>query len=106
MPGLAHLLPRISGPAPLTLFVMSKPFINYSKRLRQELASGKTLDQALSKLRVEGVMMGECIASVRTLNRCSLEDAKRLVESSSAWADIRRRTEDEFRSISQEPHRS
>jgi hypothetical protein len=85
---------------------MSKPIIDHSKRLRQELASGKTFDQALSEVWVEGVQITECIASVRALNHCSLEDAKRLVESSPAWADIRKRTEDEFRLAGQEPHGS
>jgi hypothetical protein len=81
--------------------------IDYSKRLRQELASGKTLDQALSNLRLEGALIGDCIATVRSFNHCSVEEAKRLVLSSAAWADVRKRTEEEFRSLSQEnPHGS
>lgn len=76
-----------------------RPVLDYSKDLRQKLAAGKTLDEALAELRASGVSIFDCIASVRSFQRCSLEEAKRLVESSAAWADVRKATEDSFRDL-------
>jgi hypothetical protein len=77
-----------------------RPVLDYSKDLRRKLADGKTLDEALAELRASGVSILDCIASVRSFRRCSLEEAKRLVESSAAWADVRKATEDSFRDLS------
>jgi hypothetical protein len=57
------------------------------------LAEGKTMDQALSALRSAGATILDCIASVRSFRRCQIDEAKRVVESSLAWADVQRRTE-------------
>jgi hypothetical protein len=64
-----------------------KPVVNYSKQLRRKLADGKTLDEALFELRTSGVSIFDCAASVRSINKCSLEEAKRIVESSPAWVE-------------------
>ena len=74
-----------------------RPVLDYSKELRRKLADGKTFDEALAELRASGVSMADCVASVRSFRRCSLEEAKRLVESSAAWADVRKATDDSFR---------
>ncbi|MDB6068275.1 MAG: hypothetical protein JWR26_4483 [Pedosphaera sp.] len=71
--------------------------LDYSKDLRRRLADGKTLDEAFAELRSSGVSIIDCIASVRKLHGCSLGEAKILVESSSAWSDIQRATDDSFR---------
>ena len=78
-----------------------RPVSDYSKDLRQKLAAGKTFDESLAELRASGVSILDCIASVRSFQRCSLGEAKRLVESSHAWADVRKATEDSFRVLSQ-----
>jgi hypothetical protein len=64
-----------------------RPVLDYSKDLRRKLADGKTFDQALIELRTEGMSISDAIASVKALHRCDLAEAKRLVESSSAWSD-------------------
>jgi len=76
-----------------------RPPLNFSKDLRRKLADGKTFDQALVELRVSGASIMDCIASVRNFHKCGLEEAKRRVESSSAWADVRKATEDSFRDL-------
>ena len=81
---------------------MSRPVIDHSKTLRGSLADGKTLNQALSQLRAEGVSILDCIATVRAFRRCELGEAKRLVESSAAWADVRENTEECFRALSKD----
>jgi hypothetical protein len=70
-----------------------KPVLDYSKDLRRKLAEGKTFDAALAELRAAGVSIFDCIVSVRSLQRCSVEEAKRLVETSSAWSDVRKSTD-------------
>jgi hypothetical protein len=84
---------------------MSRPVIDYSRTLRRSLADGKTLDQALSQLRLEGASILDCIATVRAFRRCELSEAKRLVESSAAWTDVRERTEGSFRALSKDENR-
>jgi hypothetical protein len=79
-----------------------RPVLDYSKDLRRKLADGKTFDEALAELRVSGVSIIDCIASVRSFRRCSLEEAKRQVETSTAWADVRKTTEDSFRDLTGE----
>lgn len=66
-----------------------RPVIDRSKELRQKLAEGQTFDQALGGLRDAGASIFDCIASVKKFRQCDLAEAKRLVESSSAWADYR-----------------
>jgi hypothetical protein len=61
----------------------------YSKPLRQKLADGKILDEALSELRSEGASICRCIAAVEHVQRCGLAEAKRLVHFSPAWSDVR-----------------
>lgn len=63
--------------------------IDHSKQLRQKLAGGRTLDQSLSDLRAQGASIFDCIASVRSIRRCDLAEAKLVVQSSSAWSDHR-----------------
>jgi len=81
---------------------MSRPVVDYSKSFRRKLADGRTSDQALSELRVEGASIFECIATVRSFHGCSLDEAKRRVESSTAWADVRERTEASLRSLNKD----
>jgi hypothetical protein len=66
-----------------------KPVLDYSKDLRRKLAEGKEFDKALGELRAAGASIFDCIASVRSFRRCSLLEAKQLVESWSAWSDAR-----------------
>ena len=77
-------------------FVM-RPLLDFSKDLQRKLADGRTFDQALVELRVSGASIMDSIASVRNFHKCGWEEAKRRVESSSAWADVRKATEDSFR---------
>jgi len=81
---------------------MSRPAIDHSATLRRTLDAGKSLDQALAQLRSGGASILDCIASVRALRRCELSEAKRLVESSAAWTDVRERTEESFRALSKD----
>ena len=78
---------------------MSRPVINRSKDLRRMLAEGKSLDQALSELRSDGATIFDCVASVRSFRGCEIHEAKHLVESSSAWADVTERTEAFWRAL-------
>ena len=78
-----------------------KPVLDYSKDLRRKLADGKTFDTALAELRNTGVSIFDSIASVRSLQKCSLEEAKRLVETSSAWSDVTKSTEASLRGLKQ-----
>jgi len=61
----------------------------YSKQLRDKLANGKALDDALSELRSEGASILQCMAAVEHVKKCGLAQAKRLVHFSPAWADVR-----------------
>ena len=63
------------------------------------LAEGKTMDQALSELRSAGASIFDCIASVRSFRRCQIDEAKRVVESSIAWADVKEGTEASWREL-------
>jgi ribosomal protein L7/L12 len=65
-----------------------------STDLRQRLAHGATLDDALAAMRSDGASIVECIVSVRTLRQCDLVEAKRVVEASPAWADVKARNDD------------
>ena len=66
-----------------------RPVIDYSNQLRQKLAEGRTLHQALSDLRAGGASIFDCIASVRSFRRCDLAEAKLVVQSSPVWSDHR-----------------
>ncbi len=79
-----------------------RPHLDFSKDLRRKLADGKTFDQALVELRGSGASIIDTIASVRNFHKCGLEEAKRRVESSSAWADVCKATEDSFRDLTGE----
>lgn len=70
-----------------------KPPCDYSKDLRRKLAEGKSFDDALAELRAAGVSILDCIASVRKFYRCDLAEAKQLVQSSSAWSDVKAATD-------------
>ena len=67
--------------------------LDYSKQLRRKLADGKTLDDALTELRAEGVSIFESIMAVEKIYKCGLADAKKTVHFSPAWADVRARHE-------------
>jgi hypothetical protein len=74
-----------------------RPALDYSKDIRRKLADGKTLDDALTELRTGGASIFDCIVSVRTFRRCEIAQAKRIVETSSAWSDHRNVTEEVFK---------
>ncbi len=81
---------------------MSRPVIDYSRTLRRTLAAGKSLDEALGQLRADGASILDCIATVRAFRSCVLSEAKRIVESSAAWSDVRERTEESFRALNKD----
>lgn len=64
-----------------------RPAIDYSEKLRKQLADEMTLDQALAELRTNGASIFDCIVTVRSLKGCSNEEARKLVAGSQAWAD-------------------
>ena len=76
--------------------------VDRSSRIRRSLAEGKTLDQALAELRAEGISIIDCLVSVRSVYHCDIVEAKRLVCSSPAWADVVIDTEAEFRELAAE----
>jgi hypothetical protein len=78
-----------------------RPAFDYSKDLRRKLADGKTLDQALTELRVAGATITDCVVSVRNFRRCEIIEAKRIVEDSSAWSDHRNIGEEISRVVSE-----
>ena len=77
-----------------------RPVIDYSKDLRRKLADGKSFDVALGELRAAGASIIDCIVSVRSFQRCDIADAKRMVESSSAWSDVAAATDKIYRDLS------
>ena len=77
-----------------------RPAIDYSKDLRRKLADGKSFDVALGELRAAGASIIDCIVSVRSFQRCDIAEAKRMVESSSAWADVTAATYKSFQDLS------
>jgi hypothetical protein len=56
--------------------------------LRQKLDDGKKLDDALADLRASGATIVQCIIAVTLYQGCGPDEAKRLVHSSPAWADV------------------
>jgi hypothetical protein len=78
---------------------MNRPVIDYFATMRRTVTAGKSLDQALAQLRAGGASILDCIATVRAFRLCELSEAKRLVESSTAWRDVRERTEESFRTL-------
>ena len=73
--------------------------VDHSKTLRQRLAEGKTIHEALAELRAAGASISDCIVSVRSVYSFDLSEAKRLVHSSTAWADVVAATEADFRGL-------
>lgn len=66
---------------------------DFSNDLRQLMAAGATLDSALGEQRTRGASIVECIVSLRAMRGCDLAEAKRVVHSSPAWADVMARNE-------------
>jgi hypothetical protein len=60
---------------------------NFPEELRHKLLSGKSFDEALGELRASGASISECIKSVRAFHQCDRAEARRVVQSSSAWSD-------------------
>jgi predicted transcriptional regulator len=56
--------------------------------LRRKLADGKTLDDALTELRVSGYSIIDCIFAVHKVQHCEFIEAKQTVHLSLAWADM------------------
>ena len=54
----------------------------------------------IGELRAAGASIFDCIASVRSFQRCELAEAKQMVESSSAWADVTAATYKSFQDLS------
>ena len=61
--------------------------VDYSQQLKEKMARGNTVHQALHDLRLDGASIGDCIASIRSLYQCQISEAKRIVESSPVWSD-------------------
>ena len=57
--------------------------------LRQKLAEGKTLDDALVELRASGYSIIDSIYAVHRVQRIEHIEAKKTVHFSPAWADMR-----------------
>jgi hypothetical protein len=76
-----------------------RPVIDYSKDLRRKLADGKSFDVALGELSAAGASIFDCIASVRSFQRCDLAEAKRTVESSVAWPDVHAATDQLYQDL-------
>jgi hypothetical protein len=72
---------------------MNKYPRDFSKRMRKQLADGLTLDAVLSDLRSDGASIMECVKATKTALSRDIEDAKRLVHASKAWADVVKRTD-------------
>jgi hypothetical protein len=83
-----------------------RPVFDYSERLRETLAAGMTLDESFSNLRRNGASIFDCIVSVRSLQHCTIADAKRLVESSTTWSDHRNATENLLHELSEADDRN
>ena len=79
-----------------------RPAIDYSNDLRRKLADGKSFDVALGELRAAGASIIDCVVSVRSFQRCDIADAKRMVESSSAWSDVHAATDKFYQDLSDE----
>jgi hypothetical protein len=79
-----------------------RPPVDQSKKIRRSLAEGKTLDQALAELRAHRMSIFDCIVSVRSVYHCDIAEAKRLVSSSTTWADVVAATEAEFSALADE----
>lgn len=66
---------------------------DFSAQLRRSLADGSDLESSLQRLRVAGATIFESIAAVRSVQRCDLIEAKRIVHYSETWTDVREETE-------------
>jgi hypothetical protein len=65
----------------------------FTEDLRNKIANGMTLDDALAELRASGATILQCIIAVNLCRRCGLNEAKKLVNFSPAWADVREKQE-------------
>jgi hypothetical protein len=65
----------------------------FTEDLRKKLANGMTLDDALAELRASGASILQCIIAVNLCRHCGLNEAKKLVNFSPAWADVREKQE-------------
>jgi hypothetical protein len=66
----------------------------FTEHLRKKLTNGMTFDDALAELRASGASILQCIIAVNLCQRCDLNEAKKLVNSSPAWADFREASAD------------
>ena len=55
--------------------------------------SGIPFEEALSRLRADGVTIVQSMAIVKEAQRCELAEAKRLVHTSRTWRDVAEATE-------------
>ena len=76
-----------------------RPAIDHLKELRRKLADRATFDQVFTDLRAAGASIFDCIVSVRSFYSCTIEEAKRLVESSPVWSDHQIVTDEFVREI-------
>jgi hypothetical protein len=79
---------------------------DFSKQLRRRLAEGQTLDDALKELRSAGASIMECIKATKHVRGCDVEEAKRLIHDSTAWADVTARTDSMWAEFAEDLDRS
>lgn len=65
----------------------------FTEGLRQKLAQGINLDDALTELRASGASIIQCVIAVNACRRCGLKEAQKLVLFSPAWADMKEKQE-------------
>ena len=79
---------------------------DFQRDLRKQLADGKSFDEALSQIRIQGASILESIMAVQKFRGCDLAEAKKLVHFSNTWADVRQRNEDFHRELAQAANES
>lgn len=62
-----------------------------NERAAELWRDGARWDAVVATLRTEGFSKIDCIKATAELLRLPLDDAKRLVHNSAAWADVRQR---------------
>jgi ribosomal protein L7/L12 len=62
-------------------------FAPHQIRPSAETWKAAPLNQTFTALRTAGASIINCIVSIRSLHRCTIEGAKRLVESSPVYSD-------------------
>ena len=70
---------------------------DFSTQLRRSLVDGADMESSLQALRAAGATIFESMAAVRSVRRCDLAEAKRLVHYSKTWTDVREETERSLR---------